>query len=77
MPSVFFSPDFVDSPHMMVERFEESATVSLLYAASLEVAGAAFFERDVKIEGEVRITVPDGEEFRIPQGTILRNGDYP
>jgi UTP--glucose-1-phosphate uridylyltransferase len=76
MPSVHFSSDFVDSPHMMVERFEEPSTVSLVRAVSLHVKGAVYFERDVTIEGEVSINVPDGQNLCIPRGSILRNGDY-
>lgn len=77
MPSVLFSPDFVDSPQMMVERFEEPSTVSLLYAASLQVKGPVYFEKDVRIEGDVNIAVADGQNFRIERGTILRDGNYP
>jgi len=77
MPSVHFSPDFVDSPHMIEERFEDPSSVSLLYAASLNVKGSVYFERDVKIRGEVNIQVPNGKELVIGKETILSDCDYP
>lgn len=76
MPSVHFSSDFVDSPHMMVERFEEASTVSLVRAVSLHVKGPVYFERDVTVEGEVSISSTDGRNLCIPRGTILRDGEY-
>jgi len=77
MPSVHFSPDFVDSPHMIEERFEDPSTVSLLYAASLSVKGSVYFERDVKIRGDVNIQVPNGKELRIGREMVLSDCNYP
>jgi UTP--glucose-1-phosphate uridylyltransferase len=76
MPAVHFSLDFVDSPHMMVERFEEPSSVSLVRASSMHVKGAVYFERDVKIEGDVIVNAPEGKILCIPRGTVLRNGNY-
>jgi UTP--glucose-1-phosphate uridylyltransferase len=76
-PRVFFSSDFVDSPDQLTVRFEDSSSVSLVQAHSLEVCGSAFFERDVKIRGRVEITVPNGENWRVPRGAVLSEGKYP
>jgi hypothetical protein len=61
----------------MSERFEDPSSVSLVNACSLEVSGPVFFERDVKIEGNVAINAPPGEVYRIAKGTVLRGGKYP
>jgi UTP--glucose-1-phosphate uridylyltransferase len=76
-PTVFFGPEFLSSPLAMSERFEDPSSVSLVKASSLEVSGPVFFERDVKIEGEVEINAPTAEVYRIPKGTVLRAGKYP
>ena len=76
-PLVVFSGDFVDSPEKLWERFEDPASVSLIDAWSLEVSGKAYFERDVKIVGKVKVEVPPGQVYRIPRGTVLKDGCYP
>ena len=77
MPRVCFGSDFLDSPLEMECRFEDSTSVSLVLADSLEVTGSVFFERDVRIEGHVRINAPAVTSYRIPRGTVLRDGAYP
>jgi len=77
MPTVLFDPDFLDHPDDIPTRFEASTSVSLVRASSLKVKGRAFFERDVTIEGTVDIEVPYGQEYRIPRGSVLRDGRYP
>ncbi len=76
-PLVVFSGDFMDSPEKMGECFEDPASVSLLEAWSLEVSGKAYFEPDVKIVGKVKVAVPPGQVYRIPRGTVLKDGCYP
>jgi len=77
MPTVLFDPDFLDHPEDISKRFEAASSVSLVRANSLQVKGRAFFEREVIIQGSVEIEVPDGQEYRIPSGTVLRDGRYP
>jgi len=77
MPTVSFGADFLSSPLEMESRFEDPASVSLVLADSLEVRGPAFFERDVRIEGHVRINAQPGALCRIPSGTVLRDAIYP
>jgi len=77
MPRVVFSEGFLESPLRMAERFEKSTTVSLVDAWSLEVSGAVFFERDVKIMGKVKVEARDGQESRIERGAVLKDGTYP
>lgn len=77
VPRVHFGEDFVGSPQKLSERFEDPASVSLVLASSLEVRGPAYFERDIRIEGEVRISAPTGTGCRIPSGSVLRDCDYP
>jgi UTP--glucose-1-phosphate uridylyltransferase len=77
MPEVFFSPDFLESPDEMYNRFEDPASVSLVLAESLHVSGPVFFERDVRIEGKVVIHAPEGKDYVIPAGTVLAGGTYP
>jgi UTP--glucose-1-phosphate uridylyltransferase len=76
-PRVQFSSDFLENPLDMPERFEDPESVSLLSAISLEVAGCVFFEKDVKVEGRVIVSPHAGETFRIPRGTVLKDGKYP
>ena len=76
-PKVFFSSNFVDSPDDLYQRFEDSCSVSLLFANSFEVYGSAFFERDVRIRGKVEINVPEGKTWKIPRGAVLSEGRYP
>jgi UTP--glucose-1-phosphate uridylyltransferase len=76
-PTVFFGPEFLSSPLDMPERFEDPSSVSLVNAHSLEVSGPVFFERDVRIEGEVVINAPAGEIYRISRGAVMRAGKYP
>jgi UTP--glucose-1-phosphate uridylyltransferase len=76
-PTVFFGPEFLNSPLELSDRFEDPSSVSLVNAYSLEVTGPVFFERDVKIEGNVVINAPPGEVYRISKGTVLREGKYP
>jgi len=77
VPKVHFGEDFVGSPQKLNERFEDPASVSLVLASSLEVRGPAYFERDVRIEGEVRINAPAGKGCLVPRGSILRDCYYP
>ncbi|MBI5569524.1 MAG: UTP--glucose-1-phosphate uridylyltransferase [Desulfomonile tiedjei] len=77
MPTVSFGADFLSSPLEMPSRFEDPASVSLVLAHSLEVRGPAFFERDVRIEGRVRINAQPNTVYRIPSGTVLRDAVYP
>jgi UTP--glucose-1-phosphate uridylyltransferase len=77
MPTVFFGPEFLDSPLRMKERFEDPGSVSLVNAISLAVSGPVFFERDVKIDGNVEINASSGTVYRIPRGTVLKEGKYP
>ncbi|MBI5249636.1 MAG: UTP--glucose-1-phosphate uridylyltransferase [Desulfomonile tiedjei] len=76
-PKVFFSSNFVESPDQLPRRFEDSSSVSLVLANSLEVYGSAFFERNVSIHGSVEINVPDGAAWQIPRGAVLYEGKYP
>lgn len=76
-PGVFFSSNFLDFPDQFSERFEDSCSVSLVFADSFEVYGSAFFEREVSIHGKVEINVPDGMTWKIPRGAILSEGKYP
>ncbi len=76
-PTVFFGPQFLNSPFELPERFEDPSSLSLVNACSLEVAGPVFFERDIRIEGKVTINAPPGEVYRISKGTVLRAGKYP
>jgi UTP--glucose-1-phosphate uridylyltransferase len=76
-PQVQFSPDFLADPLDFPEHFEDPESVSLLAAISLEVTGRVFFERDVKVEGRVIVSPDNGETYRIPRGTVLRDGRYP
>jgi UTP--glucose-1-phosphate uridylyltransferase len=76
-PTVFFGPEFLNSPLELSERFEDPSSVSLVNACSLEVSGPVFFERDIRIEGKVAINAPPGEVYRISKGTVLRGGKYP
>jgi len=77
VPRVYFGADFVDSPHKLGDRFEDPASVSLVLASALEVTGPAYFERDIRIEGDVRIAAPADKGCRIPRGSVLRDCDYP
>jgi len=77
LPRVHFGDDFAGSPHKLSKRFEDSRSVSLVLASSLEVRGPAYFERDVRIEGEVRINARPDKGCRIPRGSVLRDCDYP
>ena len=76
-PSVSFSDDFLDSPLKMSTRFEDPASVSLVEAESLVVSGEVFFERDVKISGNVRIEPPEGTSYTVSRGSVLHDGTYP
>ncbi|MDQ7782732.1 MAG: UTP--glucose-1-phosphate uridylyltransferase [Desulfomonilaceae bacterium] len=76
-PAVSFSPEFLDSPLRMTDRFADPSSVSLVDAESLWVSGDVFFERDVKIEGNVKIVPPPATRLTIPSGTVLVDGEYP
>ncbi len=76
-PTIEFATDFLSTPLDMDARFEDASTVSLVNAESFEVSGAAYFERDVRIEGRVAIRVPPGEDYRVPKGTVLRDDVFP
>lgn len=75
-PTVTFAPDFLKTPSKMSEAFEDPASVSLVEARSLAVSGRVFFERDVKVQGDVRVEGSNEEVFTIRRGTILREGSY-
>lgn len=72
-PWVVFGSDFLDTPLEIPERFEDPSSVSLVRAHSLEVRGPAFFEKDISIEGRVRIFAKPGHTYRITKGTTLRD----
>lgn len=75
-PSVVFSPDFLESAVRMDVAFEDASSVSLLEAESLQVTGPVYFERDIKIRGNVQIKAEPGRVLRIPRGTVLDNQCY-
>jgi UTP--glucose-1-phosphate uridylyltransferase len=77
MPRVFFSEDFLDSPLAMGARFKNPSSVSLLRTDILEVRGAVYFEEDITVRGRVEIWGDEQDHYRIPKGTILREGRYP
>jgi len=72
-PDVAFSPDFLASPLRFPARFENSETVSLVKAQELRVEGNVFFERQVTIEGSVKIQGHSRDGIRIARGTTLRD----
>lgn len=74
-PDVSFSPDFLDSPLRMGDRFEDPASVSLVAAESLTVSGDVFFEKDVEIQGNVLIGPRPGKKQTVLKGTILHDGE--
>ena len=74
-PDVSFSPDFLDSPLRMRDRFEDPASISLVEAESLTVSGDVFFEADVTIKGNVSIRRTAGKKLTIPRGTTLQDGE--
>ncbi|MFH1114755.1 MAG: UTP--glucose-1-phosphate uridylyltransferase [Pseudomonadota bacterium] len=76
-PTVSFSRDFIDSPFQIPDRFEDPSSVSLVAAESLSVSGNVFFERDVKVQGNVRIDAPPGSRYTVPRGSVLVDGEYP
>jgi UTP--glucose-1-phosphate uridylyltransferase len=76
-PRVNFSADFLENPLDIPKRFEDPESVSLLAAISLEVSGPVYFERDVKVEGRVIVSPHPGETYRVPRGTVLKDGKYP
>jgi len=57
--------------------FEDPSAVSLLEAESLEVKGPVYFERDIKIRGNVQVKAELGRILRIPRGTVLDDRRYP
>jgi cytoskeletal protein CcmA (bactofilin family) len=61
----------------MDERFEDPTSVSLLLSENLEVSGDVFFEKNVRIEGNVAISVPNGTPYVVKRGAVLRDGAYP
>ncbi len=77
MPRVFFGPEFLDFPEQFCERFEDSCSVSLVYANELEVTGSVYFERNVAVKGIVKINVSPGETYRVPSGATLCDGAFP
>ncbi len=77
MPTVFFDSEFLDSPEHFSKRFEDSRSVSLLYANELAVTGSVFFEQNVRIEGTVKIVVPPGKTYRVRSGAVLTDQTYP
>ncbi|HMK34902.1 MAG TPA: UTP--glucose-1-phosphate uridylyltransferase [Desulfomonilaceae bacterium] len=76
-PRVHFSADFLENPLDIPKRFEDSESVSLLEAVSLEVSGSVFFERNVKIGGRVIVSPPPGETYLVPSGSVLKDRKYP
>ncbi len=77
LPAVHFGDDFLSSPQRINERFEDPASVSLLYAEVFKVFGHVFFERDVTIQGKVEICVPPGQKYCVPRGAVLADRRYP
>jgi UTP--glucose-1-phosphate uridylyltransferase len=76
-PKVEFTASFLENPLNIPERFEDPESISLLTAVSLEVEGCVFFERDIKVEGRVIVSPHNGETYRIPRRTLLKDGKYP
>jgi UTP--glucose-1-phosphate uridylyltransferase len=77
LPRVFFSEDFLNSPLDLENRFQNSTTVSLVRTDTLDIYGAVFFESDVTVVGRVEIRGGSEESYRIPSGTVLKEGRYP
>jgi hypothetical protein len=48
----------------------------MVKAESLEVQGPVFFERDVTIEGRVRVIARSGHTYPIRKGSTLRDALY-
>jgi hypothetical protein len=76
-PIVRFHSDFLDKTHHLRDRFEEPSSVSVLHAHTLEVAGSVYFERDIRIEGQVVLKPGQGEHYVVKQGSTLRDNAYP
>ncbi len=76
-PTVSFGSEFLSSPFELCRRFEDPSSVSLVNACTFDVSGSVFFEKDIRIEGKVAIDAPPEGVYRIPRGTVLRDGTYP
>ncbi len=72
-PQVNFSPDFINSPLKIPEKFADWSTLSLVEAESLTVSGPVFFESDVTIKGKVVIRSSENSDCVIPKGSILKD----
>jgi len=70
IPEVSFGNGFM-SDNELTNWFADPASLSLVEAESLEIEGKVFFEKDVKIEGQVKVTSSGTGETRIPEKTIL------
>jgi len=75
-PEVIFGSDFLASPLEIQFRFEDPSSISMVKAESLEVQGPVFFERDVTIEGRVRVIARSGHTYPIRKGSTLRDALY-
>jgi len=76
-PRVIFSPDFLNSAMAIESRFEDPGTVSMVRAVCLEVCGPVFFERDVIVEGSVRVIGGPAGTCRVARGSVLRDCTFP
>lgn len=76
-PMLTFHRSFLDSPLDLHKRFEDPGSLSLVNAEALTVFGDVFFERNVSIQGTVAIAPKDGENYKIPAGSVLKSGVYP
>jgi hypothetical protein len=72
-PIVDFDDEFLASALDVNKRFEHPASLSLKNAVGFRVYGSAFIERDVVVEGDVLIDGRNGQDVRIPRGSILRD----
>ncbi len=72
-PIVDFDDEFLASALDVNKRFEHPASLSLKNAVRFRVYGSAFIERDVVVEGDVLIDGRNGQDVRIPRGSILRD----
>ncbi len=76
-PKVIFGEDFLESPLELPNRFDDPKSVSLAKSARFEVHGPAYFERNVTIEGDVRVIVQGENRHRFSEGTVLTDGTFP
>ncbi|MCA1959457.1 MAG: UTP--glucose-1-phosphate uridylyltransferase [Desulfomonile sp.] len=76
-PRVIFAPDFLNSAMAMESRFEDPGSISMVKAAYLEVCGPVYFERDVIVEGSVKVDGRSAVNCRIMRGSLLRDCTFP